>query len=750
MKIEKTDISRIQELFDKMQSKEDFLHLLNEAKKHVYGDGAVPFEIRQINWYANPQKNSKRYRNFTIKKKSGGERTIHAPVAGLKAIQKTLAFVLQCIFEPHQAATGFVMGKSIVDNANRHKSKMYVYNIDLKDFFPSVDQARVWKCMQLHPFNLNNENRVKLAGIIAGLCCTEMDVERLSDTGEWVTEKKYVLPQGAPTSPVLTNVVSQRLDFLLSAVSKKFGLTYSRYADDITFSSMHNVYQVDSAFLKELNKVIKGQRFAIKDSKTRLQKSGYRQEVTGIVVNEKANVKNKYIKQLRMWLYYWERYGYGRATQYFVQQYAAERGHVKKGQPNMSNVIGGKLEFLKMVRGSEDKLYIKLRERYDNVISKTGYKEPELTLSEEKSDTSVTTRKKKQEIELVVQHQSDPTKHIKLNKDLTLRKGEILPKALLFENTEFIKSPQETAKSLAKLSSDPILQLATHDFDTLTLEQSEILGGSNFNYPRFCQEIEIRFKSLNLPQNTYVKIKNFLLSEENDSWSQEQITIGWRSPQLRTWCENNPGLWPSTSDLLEYAPGFTFEEPMEFKNFSAANFREIIKKFKKEFQFRNDYPIELFLKEIAFDYPVLDFEFDVPSGIEFYTDVEKIKQAIKDILNVSSVKVIEENINNKIKFILREENIVNGSQISLSIKHEGFSIKKSASTYIDRHLKSNEGDFYSKLKNKLDGVVDWKLKARFEDGYYEISLLAKNPSANQIEQTSTPYIQNTLIFYRPT
>ena len=148
MKLEQAHIDQIRTAFAKMQTKEDFLHVLNEAKLMVYGNKAVPFELKQLTWYANPKLATKRYAEFKIKKKSGTERSIHAPVSGLKSLQKTLSFILQCVFEPHKAAMGFVRDKSIVDNAKLHSGSKYVYNIDLKDFFPSVDQARVWKCLQ--------------------------------------------------------------------------------------------------------------------------------------------------------------------------------------------------------------------------------------------------------------------------------------------------------------------------------------------------------------------------------------------------------------------------------------------------------------------------------------------------------------------------------------------------------------------------------------------------------------------------
>ena len=157
MKLEQAHIHQIRSAFDKMQSRDDLLDVLNEAKPLVYGVKAVPFELKQLTWYINPKLGRKRYSEFKIKKKSGAERCIHAPVKGLKSLQKTLSFVLQCVYEPHKAAMGFVRDKSIVDNAKLHVGSKYVYNIDLKDFFSSIDQARVWKCFQLNPFSLKGE-----------------------------------------------------------------------------------------------------------------------------------------------------------------------------------------------------------------------------------------------------------------------------------------------------------------------------------------------------------------------------------------------------------------------------------------------------------------------------------------------------------------------------------------------------------------------------------------------------------------
>ena len=400
----------IQNAFKAMNSKTDFLALLNIAKSQIYGEKTIPFSEKQLNYYITKdltrikqkidsqislseeslsiknnvitEKESVRkscYNSYSIKKKSGGERIIHAPVKGLKEFQKALNLILQCVHEPHLSATGFVNGKSIVDNAKVHVGQFYVYNLDLKDFFPSIDKSRVWGRLLIAPFSLNTTSeRKKIANMIAGLSCTPMEVERFIEK-EWIKTVISVLPQGAPTSPTLTNAICEKMDTRLTGVAKRFGLNYTRYADDITFSSKHNIYEIEtnrfekifianSSFDMEVRRIIADQNFHVKESKVRLQKEGYRQEVTGLVVNDKINVTRRYIKQLRQWLFYWEIFGYERAYTYFLQKYILEKANTSKGKPNMSMVLDGKLLYLKMVKGENDSTYLKLKERFDKLI----------------------------------------------------------------------------------------------------------------------------------------------------------------------------------------------------------------------------------------------------------------------------------------------------------------------------------------------------------------------------------------------
>lgn len=354
MKIEQEHFDQIRKQFAELQSKEDLVKLLSDAKNILYGEQCKPFQLKSLTYYANPLLCKNRYRTFTIKKKSGADRIIHAPVKGLKSILHSLNFVLQCMYEPHEAATGFVLGKSIVDNAKKHVGNNYVMNLDLQDFFHTFDRNRVKMGFMYEPFNLNGDKE-PLAFLLSSLCSHPLEIDG---------EIKTVLPQGSPTSPTLTNILCKKLDRRLTGLANRFGAKYTRYADDITFSSPHNIYS-DETFNQELKRIIEeDQKLIINPKKTRLQKAGYRQETSGLIVNDKVNVRRRYVKQIRMWLYYWEKYGYEKAEQIFKRDYITEKGHVKNMNTHLINVLDGKLEFLKMVRGAGDSTYTNLKSRF--------------------------------------------------------------------------------------------------------------------------------------------------------------------------------------------------------------------------------------------------------------------------------------------------------------------------------------------------------------------------------------------------
>lgn len=347
----------IKEKLSNLQSKKDLVGLCNDVSVMIYGETTFSYQLKHFTYYANPKNSKKRYQTFTIKKKSGTERQINAPVSGLKSILKCFSFILESVYEPRINVTGFVCKKSVVDNAKLHVNKKYVYNIDLSDFFHSFDRNRVKMGIWKYLFNYD-KNKEELSFFLAALCTHPLEING---------EIKIVLPQGSPVSPILTNILCQNLDRRLNGFAKKFGVQYSRYADDITFSGNRNVFR-EEEFKKELFRIVEeDQKLQINPSKTRLQGQGFRQEVTGVIVNDKLNVHRNYVKQVRMWIYYMEKYGLEKADSLFRKDYIKYKGHVKYTENPMLNVIAGKLQYLKMVKGENDTTYQGLKTRFEKV-----------------------------------------------------------------------------------------------------------------------------------------------------------------------------------------------------------------------------------------------------------------------------------------------------------------------------------------------------------------------------------------------
>lgn len=254
----------------------------------------------------------KNYTEFNIPKKSGGERRILAPNNDLKSIQKKLSdFLLDCkssideIYnlkhtkkivtnsstyykkETCHLSHGFERERNIVTNAYRHIKKKNVLNIDLEDFFGSFNFGRV------RGFFIKNKHFMlspEVATTIAQIACYDNQ-----------------LPQGSPCSPVLANLITHPLDIRLNSIAKKYGCSYSRYADDITFSTRkslfpsqlvkveNNIPFLSSKLIKEVTKA----GFKINSLKTRVQFKDSRQDATGLVINNKVNVKSEYWRQVR-------------------------------------------------------------------------------------------------------------------------------------------------------------------------------------------------------------------------------------------------------------------------------------------------------------------------------------------------------------------------------------------------------------------------------------------------------------------
>lgn len=229
---------------------------------------------------------NKQYYDFTISKKSGGKRKISMPNKELLIIQKKIQENILNYVPIHKNAYGFVKGKSIKENAERHLNKEKILNIDLKDFFPSIHSGRVFYIFK----NLcNYDNNVSY-------CLTKLTTYRNN------------IPQGAPTSPIISNIVAYMLDIRLSNIADKFKITYTRYADDITFSGKKE--NINDSLLKIVNNIVKDCGFNINEKKTRFASYAERQEVTGLIVNNnEIAIPNNYIREIRKEIYYVKKYG---------------------------------------------------------------------------------------------------------------------------------------------------------------------------------------------------------------------------------------------------------------------------------------------------------------------------------------------------------------------------------------------------------------------------------------------------------
>jgi RNA-directed DNA polymerase len=336
----------------------------------------------QLRYHLYIYPRDKAYTTFKIPKKTGEYRTISVPHTCLKIIQRKLNQIFKCVYQPKPSTQGFVTGKSIVTNAKQHLRQRYVLNLDIKDFFSSINFGRVRGLLMASPYNCTEE----IATVLAQICCHENK-----------------LPQGAPTSPIVSNMISARLDSQLQRLAKKYHCIYTRYADDITFSTSRPKFPGHLAWFSEeaeklilsddLKKTIEDNGFIVNESKSRLYSRYRHQEVTGITVNQKLNVKRKYIRQIRAMLHAWEKYGLDNAQAEFWNQFDTKSSYQKK-QKSFQDIIKSKIEFVGTVRGKDDQIYLNfltwLKRLAPELVSDEKLKNYNLLKDEKKSSIKAT------------------------------------------------------------------------------------------------------------------------------------------------------------------------------------------------------------------------------------------------------------------------------------------------------------------------------------------------------------------------
>lgn len=267
------------------------------------------------------------YRHFSIPKKNGNKREIDEPLPDLKFVQ---TWILKNILEKccvSDYAKAYVKGKNLKHNARFHKAQKVVVVMDIKNFFPSININDVTKIFESIGYYHD------LSCFLAHLCCLNNS-----------------LPQGAPTSPYLSNIRMLSLDNKICEYISLNGIRYTRYADDLTFSGDFN----SSFLINDISKIIYSEGFCINTDKTRVLRQNTRQEVTGIVVNSHMQLSKEKRKKIRQQVYYIQKFGLDSHLEY-----------TKETRANYLNHLLGQINFAIFINPKDTEM-----KEYFNIISK--------------------------------------------------------------------------------------------------------------------------------------------------------------------------------------------------------------------------------------------------------------------------------------------------------------------------------------------------------------------------------------------
>lgn len=258
------------------------------------------------------------YRHFVIKKANGKKRGIYEPLPDLKFVQH---WILKNILEKcpvSDYAKAFIKGRTLKHNARFHRAQPVVVTMDIKDFFPTI---RIFDVFSIYKEMGYRDN---VAWFLAHLCC-----------------HKKILPQGAPTSPYLSNIRLLKLDEAIVEYTSENKIRYTRYADDLTFSGDLNPHQV----IPKISQLVYAEGFQINSQKTRVAYQNARQEVTGIVVNSHMQVSKEQRKSIRQQIYYITKYGLNSHLE-----------HIGETRQHYINHLMGQINFALFVNPKDDEL----------------------------------------------------------------------------------------------------------------------------------------------------------------------------------------------------------------------------------------------------------------------------------------------------------------------------------------------------------------------------------------------------------
>lgn len=321
------------EMLKQKYSEDDYKKYLSYAERILKNNLPVIFDIKHLSLELDISSNKLNqivffneifYKQKKIPKRKKNEfRILDIPSMELKYIQKWILDNILKNIKVSNYAMGFKKNVSIVTNAKRHIGREYVLNLDIKDFFPSINSKRIFNIFYYYGYS-------KEVSFVLSKLCTY----------------KEKLPQGSPASPMLSNIVCLKLDKRLSSLTKKFNVNYSRYADDMTFSGNRRNKNLEKLIVK----ILKEEGFEINAQKTRIAYSHQRQEVTGLVINDgKVRVNKKYKKKLYQEIYYCTKFG----IQNHLEKINCTKSFYKEH-------MYGKAYFIKMVNQKEGLEILKL------------------------------------------------------------------------------------------------------------------------------------------------------------------------------------------------------------------------------------------------------------------------------------------------------------------------------------------------------------------------------------------------------
>lgn len=316
-------------------------------------------DMRYLLYHRRVSKKS-HYQTFTIPKKSGGVRTISAPKKKLKNLQHWVLNNILNVIPVGNEAHGFISGKSICSNAQSHIGKDIVVNIDLKNFFPTITYKRVKGLFCKLGYS------EQLATIFA-LICTEIPCDKVEMDGVeyFVQKSERVLPQGSPASPAISNLIAFRLDKKIKGLASKLDFTYTRYADDLTFSASADNEKQIARLLFFLEKIITSEGLNINPEKTTIMRKGRQQRVTGVVVNEKLNIPRDDMRRFRALLHNILQNGW--------------KDQKWRGTDNLYLSVKGYISFVKMVNAERG---LQFEEQLGAIVNKYGIPEVKRSITE--------------------------------------------------------------------------------------------------------------------------------------------------------------------------------------------------------------------------------------------------------------------------------------------------------------------------------------------------------------------------------